>query len=352
MAWKKGKRLDLSVFKLPVDAIKSGWYSDKYFVRTREVLLKDNVHPRVLMQVFTREHCVVCGLDEAIAVLKQCSDSPDALSIKALHDGDAVKPMETVMTIEGDYAGFAHLETVYLGIIARRTGVSTAVKHVVNAAYPKKVLFFSARFDHYSVQTGDGYAAFISGALGVSTDANAEWRGVQGEGTIPHGLIAAYQGNTVAAARAFDAYMPSNIKRIVLVDFENNSVQTSLDVARALGRKLFAVRLDTSKDMQDMSIRTKRRSDRGVSPRLVRTVRDALDSHGFDYVKIVVSGGFNSEKINLFNRLHVPYDIVGVGTDFFRKKIDFTADVVKVLGKPCAKAGRKYRPNPRLKQVS
>lgn len=351
MVWKKGKRVKPGIFKLPVKKIRKGWYSDKYFVRTREVLVKDNRHPRVIMQVFTRQKSIVCGLDEAVAVLKLCSDRPDGLCIRALFDGEEIRPMETVMTIEGDYSTFAHLETVFLGIIARRTAVATAVKRVVDAAHPKKVLFFPARFDHYSVQTGDGYAAFISGALGVSTDAQAEWWGVKGEGTIPHGLVAAYNGDTELAAKAFDRHMPKNIKRIVLVDFDNDCVTTSLDAARALGKRLFAVRLDTARDMIDASIKTRRPEDYGVSAELVRNVRRALDKNGFGHVNIVVSCGFNVEKINLFNRLRVPYDMVGVGSAFFKDKIDFTADVVCVNGKPCAKKGRRYQPNKRLRLV-
>lgn len=349
--WVKGKRLTPQIFRLPVTKIRSGWYSDKYFVRTREVLLKDNHHPHVLMQVFARESGIVCGIDEAIAILRLCADRPKGLVIKALYDGDEIRPMETVMTIEGDYSAFAHLETVYLGVIARRTGVATAVKEVVDAANGKTVLFFPARFDHYSVQTGDGYAAFISGALGVSTDANAAWWGEEGAGTVPHGLIAAYDGNTVAACMAFDRYMPKSIKRIALVDFENDCVRTSLEVARAMGRRLWGVRLDTALDVRDASVKARGGQSYGVCPELVRNVRKALDREGLDYVKIVVSCGFNKDKIREFIRKRVPFDAVGVGSALFRRKIDFTADVVMVNHSPCAKVGRRYNANPRLESV-
>ena len=349
--WVKGKRLKPEVFKIPVVKIKSGWYSDKYFVRTRQILKKDNNHSKVLMQIFTRKHGVVCGIDEAIAVLLLCADRPKELKIKALHDGDKIRPMETVMTVEGDYSTFAHLETVYLGILARRTAVATSVKEVVDAARPKQVLFFPARFAHYSVQTGDGYAAFISGALGVSTDAQGYWWGIKGIGTVPHGLIAAYGGDTTAACLAFDKYMPKNIKRIALVDFENDSIKTSLCVAKALKRRLWGVRLDTAEDIKDKCVTGKNSSSCGVCPELARRVRKALDKNGFDYVKIIVSCGFNAEKIRHFKKLKVPFDAVGVGSALFKKRIDFTADVVKVNGRPCAKTGRRYNPNRRLKLV-
>ncbi|RKY42596.1 MAG: nicotinate phosphoribosyltransferase [Candidatus Makaraimicrobium thalassicum] len=349
--WEYGKRLKPSVFDIPADKIRSGWYSDKYFVRTKKILEKDRNHAKVLMQVFCRKDAVVCGLDEAIAVLKLCADRPGKLVIKALYDGDEVTAGETVMTIEGDYSTFAHLETVYLGVIARPTSVATAVSKVVRAAAGRKVLFFSARFDHYRSQTTDGYAAFISGALGVSTDAQGLWWGEKGLGTVPHGLIAAYNGDTVKAAVAFDKYMPKNIQRIVLVDFDNDCVGTSLKVAEALGRRLWGVRFDTAEDVRDKSVRGRGKDSYGVCPELVFTARKALDERGFDYVKIIVSSGFNEDRIRRFIRMKVPFDAVGVGSALFREKVDFTADVVKVNGKPCSKVGRKGNSNPRLSPV-
>lgn len=350
--WKYGKRLDESVFDIPVAKIKKGWYSDKYFVRTKKILEKDKNRTRALMQVFCRKDAVVCGLDEAIAVLRLCADRPKKLEIRALYDGDEVKAGETVMTIEGDYSTFAHLETVYLGVIARPTAVATAVKKVVKVAGDKKVLFFPARFDHYRVQTTDGYAAFISGALGVSTDAQGLWWGEKGLGTVPHGLIAAYNGDTVKAAVAFDKYMPKAIQRIVLVDFDNDCIGASLKVADALGNRLWGVRFDTAEDVRDKSVTGRGKESYGVCSELVFKAREALDKKGFDYVKIIISSGFNEEKIRKFIELDVPFDAVGVGSSLFREKVDFTADVVKINGKSCVKVGRGYKPNPRLKSVA
>ena len=349
--WERGKRLNPKIFDLPVEKIRSGWYSDKYFVRTKEILLKDNYHPRVLMQVFAKREGVASGLDEAIAILKLCADNPEKLEIKALYDGDEFSPWETVMTIRGDYSSFAHLETVYLGAIARRTAVATAVKKVVRAAKGKTVFFFPARFDHYSLQTGDGYAAFISGALGVSTEANASWWGREAFGTVPHGLIAAYKGDTVKACLAFDKYTPKRVRRIALVDFENDSVKTSLEVARALKGRLWGVRLDTAPNVRDKSVIPHSQASLGVCPQLVWNVRNALDQNGFKKVKIVVSSGFTEEKLRQFIDLEVPFDALGVGSSLFRERIDFTADIVLVGGKPCAKVGRRYNTNPRLKSA-
>ncbi|MCK4339869.1 MAG: nicotinate phosphoribosyltransferase [Candidatus Cloacimonetes bacterium] len=345
------KRLNPAVFNIPVTKIKSGWYSDKYFVRTREILRADNHHPRVLMQVWCRKDGVLCGIDEAIAILQLCTDKPDELVIKALYDGDEVKVGETVMTIEGDYSTFAHLETVYLGVMARPTSVATAVKKVVKAASGKQVLFFPARFDHYRIQATDGYAAYVSGALGVSTDAQTAWWGGEAMGTVPHGLIAAYAGDTVTAAKTFDKYILDDVKRIVLVDFDNDCIGTSLKVAKALGKKLWGVRFDTARDLRDKSVNSKTKDSYGVCTELCFKAKKIFDKAGFGFIKIVVSGGFNEERIKKFIKEDVPFDAIGVGSALFKEKIDFTADIVMVNGKPCAKVGRKYNPNPRLELV-
>jgi len=346
-------RLDPAIFNLPVDKMRAGYYSDKYFVRTREILQRDGASPHVTVQVFTKHDALLGGIDEAIAILKLCADDWNALTVRALHEGDAITPWEVVLEIEGPFDQFAHLETLYLGVLARRTRVGTNTRRVVEAAKPKDVMFFPARHDHWMVQTGDGYAAHIAGAIGVSTDAQASWWGSKGVGTVPHALIAAYGGDTVLATRKFAEHTDPEVKLVTLVDFENDCVRTSLEVARALGDRLYGVRLDTSEMLVDTSVLPQmgRFKPNGVNPQLVRNVRRALDSAGFDQVRIVVSGGFNVEKITEFEEAGVPVDAYGVGSSLFQGRFDFTADVVRHEGKPCAKVGREFRANPRLERV-
>ncbi len=361
------RRLAPEVFALPVERMREGYYSDAYFNFSKRVLETRDEHPRVLMQVFQKyAGAVLGGTDEAVATLKLCAgrhelrggrrvwvDGWDKLEVRALYDGDEAAPWETVMTIEGDYTLFAHLETVYLGVLTRRTLISTNVRRVVQAAGAKPVLFFPARFDHYRVQAGDGWAAHVAGAIGVSTDEQASWWGGKGGGTVPHGLIAAYGGDTVAASAAFADELYPDVNVVALVDFDNDCVATSLACARALGERLWGVRLDTSETMVDRSLWESMGQFRptGVNPQLVRNVRSALDEEGFDHVRIVVSGGFDAERIREFERDGVPADAYGVGSSLLRGRIDFTADVVEVDGRPCAKRGRIERPNPRLELV-
>jgi nicotinate phosphoribosyltransferase len=399
--------LPWETFDLPIQEIRRGYYSDVYFWRTKQILESQKKNPKILMQVFQRNDAVLCGIDEVRAVISTCAgyfansgpafyffdelmevkkeirrakiydyqdsflelckkriDLEEKLSglwknmsgeiiVKSLKDGDQIYPWETVMTIEGPFSYFAHLETVYLGILSRRTKVASNVKKVVEAANKKPVLFFPARFDHYSIQAGDGYAAFMSGVLGVSTDAQGEWWGKKGVGTIPHALIAAFNGDTVAATLAFAKQYPK-IDVIALVDFDNDCVETSLEVAGAMkkqGRTLWGVRLDTSGTMVDKSVISQmgRFNPVGVCQQLVWNVRQALDKEGFSEVRVGVSGGFNIKRIKEFEAVEVPVDFYGVGSSLFEGNYDFTADIVKNEGKFCSKAGRQYNPNPNLK---
>ena len=352
-------RLPPEVFDLPVEKMREGYYADAYFKHARATLLQDGRHPRVVMQVFQKRDAYLGGMDEAIAILKLCSHDWDQLTVHALYDGERAAPWETVMTIEGDYTVFAHLETAYLGVLARRTLITTNVVRVLEAANGKSIIFMPARHDHHRVQTGDGYAAYVAGRvvgapIGVTTDEQASWWGGRGIGTVPHSLIASYGGNTVLAASKFAEWAPDDINITVLVDFENNSVQTALDVARTLGPKLWGVRLDTSEMLVDRSLWEELGDFKptGVNERLVRKVRDALDNDGFEHVKIVVSGGFTIEKIEEFEENGVPVDAYGVGSSLIRGSNDFTADIVLTDGRPSAKVGRRYKPSPRLELVT
>jgi nicotinate phosphoribosyltransferase len=357
-------RLDPEVFRLPVERIRSGWYSDAYLNQTKRLLEIEGRHPHVTMQVFQRHDSLLGGIDEALAVLRLCSGrrQPDGgweagweqLVVHALEEGAKVAPTETVLTIDGDYSLFAHLETVYLGCLARRSLIMRNVRDAVRAARGKQILFFPARHDHWLVQTGDGYSAHVAGAIGVSTDAQASWWGGRGVGTVPHALIAVYGGDAVAAARAFARHFGEEVNVTVLVDFDNHSVRTALSLAEALGPRLWGVRLDTAPDVVDADLRERMggKAPPGVSPELVSLVREALDAHGYRHVRIVVSGGFTIERIREFEQRGAAVDVYGLGSALLRGSNDFTADVVAVEGRPCAKVGRALRPNPRLERVT
>jgi nicotinate phosphoribosyltransferase len=400
-------RLAAWIFELPVVELRAGYRAAVYFDRSRRILAAEGDDTEVTIQVFQRaDGMVACGIDEALAVLALGAGSfrdpaaadaafaaylaardaarqarsrggdawvagvraqveaeaafdrhwlpaaPGQLRVSALRDGDRVDTWEPVIELTGPYRLVAHLESVYLGVLARRTLVASNVRQVVDAAGGKPVLFFADRFDHWATQGGDGYAAFVGGAQGVATDAQAAWWGERGLGTIPHALIATFGGDTVAAVAAFARQFPG-VPLIALVDFDNDSVATSLACARAFGERLWGVRLDTSGTMVDRALWSEMGdfAPTGVNRRLVEKVRQALDAEGFDHVRVIVSGGFTAERIAAFEATGVPVDSYAVGSSLLKGSADYTADVVLREGRPCAKVGRVHRPSTRLQPV-
>lgn len=400
-------RLAAWIFDLPVVELRAGYRAAVYFDRSRRILAAEGDDTRVTMQVFQRSDAMVaCGIDEALAVLALGAGSfrdaeaadrafaaylaardaarrarsvggeawiermraqveaeatfdrhwrraePGELEVSALRDGDLVDAWEPVVELTAPYRLVAHLESVYLGVLARRTLVASNVRRVVDAAGGKPVLFFADRFDHWATQGGDGYAAFVGGAQGVATDAQAAWWGERGLGTIPHALIATFGGDTVAAVAAFARQFPG-VPLIALVDFDNDSVATSLACAKEFGERLWGVRLDTSGTMVDRSLWSEMGefAPTGVNRRLVEKVRQALDDGGFGHVRVIVSGGFTAERIAAFEATRVPVDSYAVGSSLLKGSADYTADVVLREGRPCAKVGRVHRPSARLQPV-
>lgn len=356
-----------------------GYYADRYFVLTAATIAHSGLDPLVTMQLFAKRQGILAGVYEALRMLQTqlavnhrtgTRYTPGDLTIDTLLDGDAIEPWEPVMHITGPYLAFAHLETDYLGVLARRTLVATNVRRVIDAAAGKPVIFMGARHDDWRVQTADGFAARIGGVASVSTDANGAWWGGGGVGTMPHSMIAAFGGDVTRATLAFTRLCRdtgANVNVVSLTDYHNDVVGDSLAVARAMRDTfgdgvLWGVRLDTSerlvdRSLQEEAVRFPERRLNGVSPELVVALRAALDREGFQYVKIGVSGGFHVRKIERFELAAIPVDFYGVGSsllghndeaDGLANNFDFTADIVCVDGRAESKVGREERGNARF----
>ncbi|MCR1834241.1 nicotinate phosphoribosyltransferase [Oceanobacillus caeni] len=352
------KRLTNKTFKFD-ERIKEGWFSAVYFLKTKKIVEEKIPDNHVTMQFFQKENAVLCGTDEAIALVHTFADNPQDIEIHSLKDGDKIEPFETVLTISGRYQDFGYLEGIIDGILARRTSVATNVYNVVKAAKSsgkqKPVIFMGDRDDHYTTQAGDGYAACIGGSTAQATQAMNEWWGKEGMGTMPHALIQMFRGDVVAATKAYHEIYP-NDEIAALVDYNNDVITDSLRVAREFGDKLASVRLDTSRTLVDKYFLRNHHlmgsfDPRGVNPELIFALRKALDDEGYNHVKIMVSGGFNEKRILEFESKNVPVDMYGVGRSLLNLNIGFTGDNVLLNGEPEAKQGRRYRPNPRLERV-
>ncbi len=439
MSIADGKRLDPSVFRIDAVRMRKGWYSDHYFnnivlileeltrkgyrFKGQNTLCKEKSidakdvetgNIEVEMQYFTKREpfSIVAGTDNAIAILKECTGYCDEkgdfvntfknIEVEAVQDGAKLAPWLPAMRVRGRYRDFAILETPTLGALARRTRIATNVYKTVRAAHGKPVLFFPARFDIHETQAGDGYAYRIAIERYnidegkkvepfISTAAQGDWWGEHGGGTTAHAFILCFLGDTAEAMMTFSEIVNPDVKRIALVDTNNDCIGDSRSTAMQMFNRymtlkeerreeeakryiLFGVRADTAADMRDVSVEPSGDTslDLGVNPRLIYKMRNELDEMHtdpaiprqwkkeaevyFKSVKIVATGGFTPQKIELFERLNVPVDIYGVGSYLMRgENNDFTADVVmvKIHGSWChmAKVGRKRFENHDLERI-
>lgn len=436
------KRLKAVDFALPVEALRRGFYADRYFSNSRQLLSAlerggyryDGRNPRevdgashlavgeieVEAQIFNRRSplALIAGVDQALAQLRSATgyydesdhwvDTSMDLEVDAVQDGAVTcydgdpQHVLTVIEIRGRYRDFAVLETSILGVLSRASRIATNVYEVLQAADGKQVLFFPARFDLPEAQAIDGYAYWL--ALRrfhrdtgihvqplVSTDAQASLWGGAGVGTIPHAMIACFLADSAETMIQFARHMPPETPRILLADFNNDVIADSRAAlaafwphyAAAYGASdsdgmarwtLNGVRLDTSAALRDRSLPDD--AETGVSPQLVFTVREALNTAWESWAvprnqeavarefcrgaQIVVSGGFNRDRVARFEQKGAPVDSYGIGSAFLsndgRTNSDFTMDIVRVkvggswVDMP--KVGRQPCDNPDLERVN
>ena len=321
-------------------AVLSGETADIYFLRTVEILKREGLNPVATMEVFPSRAGILCGMHEVHALLEEVLP-PDKREVWSLSEGDSFERKEVVLRITAPYQSYGAYETAYLGMLSHGSGWATAARECVEAAQGIPIISFGVRHLHPTVAGILDYAAVVGGCVGCSSVAGAKLAGVPPTGTIPHALIIV-MGDTVTATLAFDRHMPPDVPRISLVDTFKDEPEESIIVARAMQGRLQGVRLDTP-------------AERGrVTADLVKETRARLDLAGFRDVKIVVSGGFDPERIRYFLDNRAPVDSFGVGSYISgARPIDFTADLHQVAGRPVAKRGRipGITPNLRLKRV-
>jgi nicotinate phosphoribosyltransferase len=321
------------------DAVLKGETADVYFDHTLSILRKENLNPVATMEFFSARAGIVCGIEEVKALLKKVLAGVQC-EIWMLEEGETMAAKEVALRITAPYLSYGLYETAIDGILAHSSGWATAARQCVDAAGGLPVYSFGARHVHPNVAAVMDYAAIVGGCSGCSSTSGACLAGINPSGTMPHALIL-IMGDTVKATLSFDMHVEPGIPRISLVDTFMDEAEESVRVAKALGDKLQSVRLDTPAELG------------GVTPNLVNRVRASLDSAGYSYVNIFVSGGMNPERISEFIRSGTPVDGFGVGSYISgASPVDFTADLHVIDGKPVAKRGRNagITPNPRLKR--
>ncbi len=308
------------------EEIKEGKSCDIYFLRTREILKACGIEKRVCMEVRAKElpnrwpWAIFCGLEECIRLFEGMP-----VSVRSVPEGTLFYPGDPVFEICGCYTDFGHLETSLLGFLCQATGIATAAARCRKAAGEKVLLSFGSRRMHPAISPMVERSAYIGGCDGVSNIGGASLLGIEASGTMPHSLILIF-GDTVSATEAFAKFVGEDVLCISLIDTFSDEKFEAVRVAKALGERLYGIRLDTPG------------SRRGDIYKLIEEIRWELNLRGFSNVKIFLSGGVNEEIIEKLNPI---LDGYGVGTYISSAKtVDFSLDIVEIEGEPVAKRGK------------
>ncbi|MBC8171754.1 MAG: nicotinate phosphoribosyltransferase, partial [Anaerolineae bacterium] len=344
MSLFSGRRLTQTQLQQDIDGLRQGIYSDKYFANVVQILQGliaegyrfSGTAPRSLpvdlteidvgniiveAQIFNRRapQVLVGGVDAALSMLRHATgyfkgdqfiETWENLEIRAVQDGDLTHydgdptQAQPVIKIHGHYRDFALLETPLLGVLTHISRIATNVYELLQAANGKPVLFFPARFDLPQTQASDGYAYWLAvqrynqdaGKIltpSISTDAQGLWWNGRGGGTVPHALIASFLGDSAEAMVAFARHIPITTPRILLADFDNDTITATRQTLNAYWQHyraalltgdeteqkrwtLNGVRLDTAGNLVDAGLPAD--AEPGVSPALVKAVREAIDT--------------------------------------------------------------------------
>src|SRR5947207_6500240 len=307
--------------------IKSGDVSDVYFERTVEILRHRHDRKRVKAEIYLNslpddwQWGILAGIEEVATLMEGVP-----VDVQAMDEGTIFNPYQPVIVIDGVYVEWAKYETALLGLLCQASGISTKAARCKMAAGERQVISFGARRMHPALAPMIERNAFIGGCDGVAVTKSAELIDADPMGTIPHALVLMV-GDTVEALKAFHEVIEPKVRRVALIDTLQDEKFEAIRVAEALGKELFAVRLDTPS------------SRRGDFYQILSEVRWELDIRGFEHVKILASGGIDEYEILKLNPL---VDGYGVGTSIANAPVlSFALDIMEIEGRPMAKRGKR-----------
>jgi nicotinate phosphoribosyltransferase len=303
-----------------------GKITDVYFERALRILKAKGINPVVKAEFIAKSlpdgwrWAVLAGMEEVAYLLKHLP-----VKVRALREGTVFYPYEPVIEIKSRYQDFCVYETAILGLICQASGIATKAARFKKLAGDRLVVSFGARRMHPVLAPMIERNAFIGGCDGVAVIKSGEIIGEDPTGTMPHALIICI-GSTVEAIKAYDEVLEPKFKRVALIDTFLDEKFEALNVAKTMGERLFAIRLDTPS------------SRRGDFYRLLEEVRWELDLRGYKNIKIFVSGGIKEHDLPVLNPL---VDAYGIGTSISNAPvIDFAMDIIEVEDKPLAKRGK------------
>jgi len=302
--------------------IRNAKTTDVYFLHTKEVLQKNNISSRVVMEVFARDvpypdnWGLLTGIYEVAKLLEGLPIDVWSFDEGSVFIADRNSVMyEPLMVIEGRYVDFAEYENPLLGLLSASTSVSTRAAKFRIATGSKLLLSFGSRRVHPALAPMVERACYIAGFDGVSNVLGAKLLKLEPSGTMPHALVQIL-GSQEKAWRLFDETIPRSIPRVALVDTFWDEKAESIKALEILGPRLWGVRLDTPA------------SRRGDFAKIAEEVRWELDIRGGKKVRIIASGRLDEETIAKLNPI---VDGYGVGTAVaYPPVVDLSAKIVEV----------------------
>lgn len=311
------------------DEILSGKTTDVYFLRTLEILKKENVHKNVVAEVTTQDQrnpwIVFAGLEEVINLMQD-----KKITLRSLKEGTIFTPFDQngipipVLDVEGDYQNFAIYETPILGLICESSGIATKAARFKKLIGDRTLLSFGVRRMHPAIAPMIDRYSYIGGCDFVSSVIGAERLGFVPRGTMPHALILVL--GEEQAWKKFDEDLDPSVPRIALVDTFGDEKFSSIKAAELI-KDLNGIRLDTPS------------SRRGNFAHIIREVKWELEMRGYKDISIIVSGGIKEENVK--ELIEAGADGFGIGTTISSAStVDYAMDIVEIDGKPIAKKGK------------
>ena len=357
--------------------------TDSYFLRTKAVVTR-NGDIEVTYAIFMRRP-VLSAPKLAVDWLESMLNHRGVTyKIEMNHpEGSWVGAGDPILYISGKLSELVDLETIFLQRIGAAS-VAAYNAYAMCSSLPN-VGFLAMDARHcagmemaelmaYGASVGSRMAKEKTAAIGFvgcATDHTAPYFGSEkGRGTMPHALIG-YAGSTVEAAKIYNETFPDE-PLTVLIDYYGAEITDGLAVAAAFPDRVkngtLSLRIDThggryleGLDVQQSyavlernaadAIRGYRQDNElkhligtGVSAAATWHLREQLDEHGFENVKIVCSSGFGPEKCRVFALAGAPVNLIGTGSYLPDKWSETyaTADIISYNGVSSVKTGREF----------
>ncbi len=248
-------------------------------------------------------------------------------SVLAPPEGEAVFPLEPIVTVEGSLIEAQVIETMLLNVLNFQTLVATKASRCRRAAGGRLISEFGLRRAQGLGGLWASRAACIGGCDSTSNMAAARQFGLESTGTMAHSNVQVYE-NELEAFRDFAETHGSDT--ILLLDTYDTVLSGLPNAIRA------------AREMEGRGVRIKGvRLDSGDLAYLSRRVRSELDKAGLTWLKIIVSNQLDENVIRSLLEQDACIDGFGIGTALATGAPDGALDGVYKLSE--------YGGEPRLK---